>query len=347
MAHRTAWTLAHLGLLIAALALPAAAVAAVPVALYPVQVDGLTDGERSEVQSVVESALAAADRRGVLETRTPLVLPATCKPPITVGCVATQAKGGVVLYAKAKRRGAQILVTILFVDGVGRRTRAAAFPLDLFIQNLRPAAEAIATLEGELAAGALEDPTPPPAPRAPAAERPKAAVADQRPEPSPQPAPAPPQAPAVAEPLPAAEPAPAPSARPSAPIDLTPVPRAEPPRPPHVAARPPEKEVAAGRSGGDWRRTAGSWFTGSGLAMLAAGAVVGLTGKRLADELDNRYANRALRPGDGALYDRVDRYALIANALFVAGGVTTAAGLTLHAIAPAGGGAGVAVAGSF
>jgi hypothetical protein len=80
--------------------------------------------------------------------------------------------------------------------------------------------------------------------------------------------------------------------------------------------------------------------------MLVAGAAVGLTGRRLSDTLEDRYERGALRPGDARLYDRVDLYAQVANALFVAGGVFTAAGLTFHAVAPAGG-AGVAVAGSF
>jgi len=81
--------------------------------------------------------------------------------------------------------------------------------------------------------------------------------------------------------------------------------------------------------------------------MLVAGAAVGLTGQRLSDTLSDRYARGALRPEDSRLYDRVDLYGQVANALFVTGGIAAAAGLTFHAIAPARGGAGVAVAGSF
>ncbi|HSM91860.1 MAG TPA: hypothetical protein VLT47_03175, partial [Anaeromyxobacteraceae bacterium] len=191
------------GLVAAALvaigAAPAVARAGVPVGLYPLQAEGLSDGERSEVQAIVESALQGAAGRGVLEPRSPLVVPGTCKAPITTGCVATLAKGGVVLYAKAKRRGAQIQVSVLFVDAAGRRTRAAAFPVDLFIQNLRPANEALASVEAELAAGALEDPTPPPPP---AVARPQVA---EPPPPSPPPSPPP----ARVEPPAAAAPAPA------------------------------------------------------------------------------------------------------------------------------------------
>jgi hypothetical protein len=334
------WTLL---VALAAAALPIAGAAAVPVALYPVQAEGLTDGERSEVQAVVESALLAADRRGVLEPRTPLLLPGSCKAPITVGCVAMQAKGGVVLYAKAKRRGAQILVTVLFVDGTGRKTRAAAFPVDLFIQNLRPANDAIATVEAELAAGALEDPTPPPAPVRPPAERPKAAERT--------PAVSPPPAPVVIAPVPepaAPPPEPSPSeAVASTPIDLTPLPKAEPARTARLPQRTPEREADAAKSPGDWKRSAGRWCIGSGAAMLVAGAVVGITGKRLSDTLSDRYAMGALRPGDGRLYDRVDRYALVANGLLAVGGVTTATGLGLLVFAPSGNGASVAVAGSF
>jgi hypothetical protein len=323
-------------------ALPAAARAAVPVGLYPLQAEGLSEGERSEVQAIVESALHAAAARGVLEPRTPLVVPANCKPPITVGCVATLAKGGVVLYAKAKRRGAQIQVTVLFVDAAGRRTRAAAFPVDLFIQNLRPANDALATVEAELAAGALEDPTPPPAP---AGARPQVA------EPA-APPPARTERPAVTEvPLPPppelpVKPAERPPQRPppvaSAPIDLTPRPKAEPPRAPRI----PEPPAPAGARGG-WRRTAGAWSAGGGVAMIAAGAVVGLTARRLSDALQDRFDRGVLRPDDRRLYDRVDRYENIANVLFIAGGAFTLGGLTLQATAPAGGGAGVAMAGAF
>jgi hypothetical protein len=296
---------------------------------------------------MVESALLGSGARGVLEPRSPLVVPGSCKAPITTGCVATLAKGGVVLYAKAKRRGAQIQVTVLFVDAAGRRTRAVAFPVDLFIQNLRPASDALATLEGDLAAGALEDPTPPPPP--PAA-RPQVAAAPAAP-PAPPPPPPPParaerpaaeegprQPPAAAT----AEPAPPPKA--AAPLDLAPRPKAEPARAARVAER---AATAPGPKGPDWRRTAGAWGVGGGVVMLAAGAAVGLTGRRLADALQDRFDRGALRPEDSRLYDRVDRYETLANVLLVAGGAVTLGGLTLRAMAPAGGGGGVAMAGSF
>jgi hypothetical protein len=370
-----------------AAAVPVGARAGVPVALYPVQAEGLTEGERSEVQAVVESALVAADRRGVLEPRSPLVTPANCKAPITVGCVATLAKGGVVLYAKAKRRGAQILVTVLFVDAVGRKTRAAAFPIDLFIQNLRPANDAIATIEAELASGALEDSTPPPPParaqaekpkpaerpptsptrppdRTPPAEKPAADAAEATPAPPPKVEPKPPPEakpePAVAEPAaperPAHHPPPEPEpekspetpAEPviaSAPIDQPIAPKVEAPKPGRQPLRPAPEPPAPGT--GNWKRTMGRWSTGAGVAMLVGGAVVGLTGKQLGDALEDRYASGALRPGDAKLYDRVDLYGRLANGLFLAGGVTTAAGFGFLLLAPAGGGAGIALAGSF
>lgn len=306
--------------------LPVAAGAGVPVGLYPLQGEGLTDAERSEVQAIVQSALEAAERRGVLEPRAPLLLRGTCKTPITVGCVATLAKGGVVLYARAKRRGAALQVTALFVDATGRKTRPVAFPVDLFIQSLRPVNDALATLEAQLAAGELEDPTPPP-PARPAVAGP----------------PAPADRPAVSQvPLP-----PPPAARPAAPvaepaIDLTPRPKVEPRTPPGVVERP----AARDSKGRGWRRTAGAWGMGGGAAVLAAGVTVGVTGKRLGDALQGRYERGLLRPEDARLYRRVDQYEAIANALLMAGGALTIGGLTLFSVAPAGG-AGVAVAGSF
>ncbi|MGB8931944.1 MAG: hypothetical protein WCC48_11915, partial [Anaeromyxobacteraceae bacterium] len=167
MASRTSFSSRRLSWLVAVAVIGAAPVVArgaVPVGLYPLQVEGLSEGERAEVQAILESALQGSAARGVLEPRSPLLVPGSCKAPITTGCVATLARGGVVLYAKAKRRGAQLQVTVLLVDAAGRRTRAAAFPIDLFIQNLRPANDALASVEAELAAGALEDPTPPPPP---------------------------------------------------------------------------------------------------------------------------------------------------------------------------------------
>lgn len=339
---RRPWLLA---LILTAVTLPAAVRAAVPVGLYPVQAEGLTDAERAEVQAVVESTLQASERRGVLEPRSPLVVPGACKAPITVGCVATYAKGGVVLYAKAKRRGAAINVTVLFVDATGRKTRAVAFPVDLFIQNLRPASDAIATLEGELAAGNLEDSLPPPPPAVARPAEPERGPQPERPEPPPPPAPeqraepAPPPAPRPA----AAEPPPV--AKPTAPIDLAP--RPPPPPPAKAAKRAEPKEPAPPAPRGSGMRTAGRWTTGGGVALLVAGVVVGLTGQRLADSLQDRFERGALRPEDASLYDRVDRYEQAANLLFIAGGTVTVAGLTLQAIAPAGGGAGVAMAGSF
>lgn len=345
----------RLGMLaLIALALPFAGRAGVPVALYPVQSEGLTEAERAEVQAVVSSALQGADRRGVLEPRSPLVVSGGCKPPITVGCVATLAKGGVVLYAKARRRGAAINVTILFVDATGRRTRAVAFPVDPFIQNLRPANDAIATIEADLAAGVLEESTPPPPPAAvarpaeperPAPQAAAPAPPPQRAEPAeppaarPAPAPAPP--PARAEPEPESH-----AARATQPLDLTPKP--PPPtakkekRPAPVAPAPPPEPASTG----DWKRTAGTWAAGGGVALLVAGTVVGVTGQRLSDALADRYAKGALTPDDRKLYDRVELYQNLANGLFVAGGVALAAGLTFHATATDGG-ASVALAGSF
>jgi hypothetical protein len=335
------------------LALPLAARGAVPVGLYPVQSEGLTDAERGEVQAVVESALLGADRRGVLEPRSPLVVVGSCKAPITVGCVATLAKGGVVLYAKARRRGAAINVTILFVDATGRKTRALAFPVDPFIQNLRPANDAIATLEGDLAAGVLEDPAPPPPPPGmartePERPAPRPAAPPQRDEPEraaappPEPARAAPPPPQRAEP---AEPAVVPRA--TQPIDLTPLPKAKPAPSARTAKKAAARDVVPEPPAGSWKQTAGNWCTGGGVALLVAGAAVGLSGKRLADSLQERFENRTLRPEDDRLYDRVARYEAIANGLFIAGGVALTAGVTFHGMAPSGGGAGVALAGSF
>ena len=157
--------------LVAAVA-PARASASTPAALYPVQTEKLTRDEAADVQAILESALRLANRRDVISARQPAILRSTCGIPPADACLASMARGGVVLHARAMRRGEVVIVTIAFVDGEGRRTRSVSFGLDLTIQNVRPADQAISTLEYELrdlanapppADMVKADPLPPPA----------------------------------------------------------------------------------------------------------------------------------------------------------------------------------------
>jgi hypothetical protein len=99
-------------------------------------------------------------------------------------------------------------------------------------------------------------------------------------------------------------------------------------------------------------RTAGPWASLGGAVLLAGGATAGLLGTNLAEDLKKRFQARTLERGDAALYDRLDLYEVLANSLLVAGGVATATGLTLWAIAPGDGptrrtGPGIGVIGRF
>jgi hypothetical protein len=92
---------------------------------------------------------------------------------------------------------------------------------------------------------------------------------------------------------------------------------------------------------GAWKRTAGPATFGVGLSLLAGGVAAGILGQRLSRDLEERHDANRLTAADASDYRAVDRYALAANTLFVAGGVATAAGLWMWATAPsasAGGG---------
>ncbi len=107
----------------------------------------------------------------------------------------------------------------------------------------------------------------------------------------------------------------------------------------------------AGPAAPDWRREAGQWTTAGGLVLLCGGGAAAWLGARLTKDLDARYQGGLLRPEDAADYRRVERYGAAATTLLVAGGVLTATGLTLWALAPevtpVRGGAAIGVKGRF
>jgi hypothetical protein len=124
----------------------------------------------------------------------------------------------------------------------------------------------------------------------------------------------------------------------------------EPPPPQGVAAAAPPRAIAApapsatpapalgleraGPAATVWRREAGQWTTAGGLVLLCGGGAAAWLGARLTKDLDARYQGGLLRPEDAADYRRVERYGAAATTLLVAGGVLTATGLTLWALAP-------------
>jgi hypothetical protein len=228
------------------------------------------------------------------------------------------------------------------VDARGTRSREVRFLVDLVIQNLRPVNESIVELELEIGPDGLiardrgpthvaAAPPPPPAKAAP--------TSTARPPPAASKAPAVASAPAPAAPAPAAT-ASAPAAASSAPATAR-VASAPPVAKPALAATPASPAVAARvpmeaplSEPAAWKRKAGPWLTGLGVALMAGGAAVGYLNQDLANDLDARYANRQLTSADRASYDRVKTYNVVSTALFAAGGVAAATGAWIWISAP-------------
>ncbi len=295
--------LALLALACTALA-PGAARAGIPVGIYPFRVPGLSPAQRADLHGILEAGLASASRRGILQPRSPLLLPATCGDAPSADCLGTAAKEGLVLAGRGELKGGVVLVTVAFLDRNGARTREVRFVVDLVIQNLRPVGEAIAELEieiepdGTVSGGA----GPPPTARDPYGRNP--VVTDAAPAVPAAPAPLPPREPPAPK---------APPAKAAARIDVS-----SPAAPPAL-----------------WKRQAGPLFTFVGAALLGGGAVVGYLDKKLADDLAAKRAAGTLGPADRSSFDRVDRYNVLSTALFAAGGVSVAAGTWLWISAPA------------
>lgn len=100
-----------------------------------------------------------------------------------------------------------------------------------------------------------------------------------------------------------------------------------------------------------WQRGTGKALTAGGLLLAGAGVLVGVLDQRLSADLDRKYREGRLTGADAASYRTVDRYNLTANALFVAGGLAAATGITLWSVAPAvapeRGGATIRLSGNF
>src|SRR6266540_146566 len=114
-------------LLVASLVLgPGAATAGVPVGMYPFRVPGLSGAQRTELHGILDSALAAMSRRGILSSRSPVLLPLTCGESPTPACLAEAAKGGLVLAGRGEPKGGGVvLVTAAMWDAHGCEDRCA------------------------------------------------------------------------------------------------------------------------------------------------------------------------------------------------------------------------------
>jgi len=288
--------LRHLLLLGAMLLAPVAR--ATPVALYPVQGEGVTDQERADTAALLDMAVRALQADGAaLEPRSPFILEPRCAY-ITAPCIARLAEGGLVLLAKLKRDDTTgLTVSVMLVDAVGRATRRFAFASDVSAPDLRPASRAIALAQADLSGGE-------PASAASTASAPSS------PSPSPEPAAA--ATPEAVSTAPFASSTPAPERVPE-------------------SALSPDEPLGA-RPSTPWTRSAGLWTAAGGAGLLLAGTVVGLLGRNLNDDLTERYQSSKLTNADRTLYDRLDTYEWAANALLIGGGVALATGTTFLVI---------------
>lgn len=85
---------------------------------------------------------------------------------------------------------------------------------------------------------------------------------------------------------------------------------------------------------GLWKRPAGKWLTGAGVALLAAGGTFAVLNRQLANDLEDRFAQNRLTAADASDYRKVDSYNLLSASLLATGGLTAAAGLYLWGTAP-------------
>jgi hypothetical protein len=187
---------------------PAAARAAIPVAMYPFRVPGLAPAERAELHALLEAGLVSASRRGILQPRAPLLHPATCGDALAPACLGAAAKDGLLLVGRGEVKGSLLVVSAALYDRNGAHTREVRLVVDLVIQNLRPVSEAIMQLEMEIepdgtVAGSSKAP--------PDRDRQGVAATAPRPPAAPAPLPARPPPPSApkARPLDVSAPAPA------------------------------------------------------------------------------------------------------------------------------------------
>ncbi len=287
----------------------ASAQGAIPVAVYPVQ-GTVSARDLADAQRLTLEAVKGASSRGTIRPADPLLLGASCPPPVKPACVAgLGASDGATLFAVAKRTGDAVAVTLWLVRPDATFSRPTRFEFTEF-QDLRGASQAILLLEEKLEVPPTVAVPPPtalataPLPSGPGAEDAptrEATVVE-----------APASAPLVV--------------RPQAPLSST---------PPSVATSPATPQDPAA-----WQKTVGTGAAIGGGVLLAGGAVFGLLARGINDDLTRRFASRTLVPGDRASYDRLQLYSVLANTLMVSGGAGAAAGGVLWILAtPSGGGA--------
>jgi len=365
-----------------------AAAQVVPVRIYPLDASALKKADAGDAQALFESGFARFERRArSFVPADPLVLRRSCGARTSIDCLARLAGPGLVLTGSVTQAGGMLSFTLLGVDASGRVHGPVRVGIDAFISSAEPIARALLDLESRVELGpapAVAQGAPAPRKDAPgstatpprtatptstststststaradsAAARPASGTAPgagAAPTATPTP-PASGGAPAAAHPAaPTAPRSDAVATRHEAPAGAKDALGARPgaPAKTYAVVLPPPPVLREPPPDGLWLAPTGKWVAATGLGLLAAGAAAGLVGKRMSDSLDAKYRDRSLAGADLSAYDRVDKISFATNALLVAGGVATAGGLALWAVAPivapAHGGAQVGVSGRF
>jgi len=365
-----------------------AAAQVVPVRIYPLDASALKKADAGDAQALFESGFARFERRArSFVPADPLVLRRSCGARTSIDCLARLAGPGLVLTGSVTQAGGMLSFTLLGVDASGRVHGPVRVGIDAFISSAEPIARALLDLESRVELGpapAVAQGAPAPRKEAPGstATLPRTATststaradsATARPTSgtapgagtAPTATPTPPAsaptlvtgaggAPAAAHPAaPTAPRSDAVATRHEAPAGAKDALGARPgaPAKTYAVVLPPPPVLREPPPDGLWLAPTGKWVAATGLGLLAAGAAAGLVGKRMSDSLDAKYRDRSLAGADLSAYDRVDKISFATNALLVAGGVATAGGLALWAVAPivapAHGGAQVGVSGRF
>lgn len=299
--------------------------------LYPFAGDGVSAERVKELESMVKLVIIR-NRTGAFILPDTDSLPASCGPVVSAppACLARLVRDGVVLRGFVRAAGPRFAVSLSAVDSRGRAFGPVLATVDLATENLRPVVSALDALDVSIQQGRTTAATP------------QAGVA------RPLAPPVPPASAALPVPPPTTSSAVNPSAA-GAGTQATPSPApAERPVPPaaRTAFRPHYEESPSGA----WMAPAGKWLLAGSAAALAGGVVFGYLGRKLNDDLSAKYSSHTLTAADSGSYGTLDKYALGANVLFIAGGVLAATGVTFWALAPDVGGYNgmrVGVSGSF
>jgi hypothetical protein len=132
-----------------ALAGPAPARAQTTAVVYPLQAQGVTRQDVSDVHALLEAALFRGARGGGYAPASPMWSQNACGPASTATkeCLANVAGAGVVITGVVGRSGAKLVVSLRALDSHGRSFGPVQAMLDPFVQNPAVLTQALAGLQ--------------------------------------------------------------------------------------------------------------------------------------------------------------------------------------------------------